>query len=485
MREQWGSKTGFILAAAGSAVGLGNIWRFPNMVAEGGGGAFLFIYLIVAFTIGFSILLAEVGLGRLSQSNAYAAFNKHKQGMGRLWGIIGAIGLLSAFIIGSYYFVIAGWSLSFSWQYLVNIFNSDYTPDFLGTIFGYTFAEDGTATKATMLGWMSPLFWGGVFLLVCYVIIVGGIKKGLEIANKVLMPALILIILFMAIYVLFILDTGGKGNQWDGVRYYLKPDFSKINIRVVSLAISQAFFSLSVGYTLLLTYGSYLKKDVDLGSAGRTIVFADTGIAFLAGLITLPIVFAFSMQNPDGTVSAGAGLVFMTLPQVFAELPMFLGLIFFFLITIAALTSYISIVQPLVAWLTETFNMKRAVASTLTFVAAFIVGIYVSLGMGGFKALNLSEGLFRFKPVWNPGSRGVEGGSLDVLDTFDTFVNNVTIPLGALGLTLFVAWVVWDKMSKEIQAGSNLSDGFLIAYRFFLGLVCPVFLVAVLAFGLM
>ncbi len=485
MREQWGSKTGFILAAAGSAVGLGNIWRFPNQVADNGGGAFLLIYLIVAFTIGFSILLAEVGLGRLSQSNAYAAFSKHKQGMGKLWGIVGAIGLLSAFIVGSYYFVIAGWSLSFSWQYLINIFNSGYTPDFLGTIFGYTFAEDGTATKATTFGWFSPLLWGGIFMLVCYVIVIGGVQKGLEFANKILMPALILMILFMAVYVLFILDTGDKGNQWDGVAYYLKPDFSKINIGVISSAISQAFFSLSVGYTLLLTYGSYLKKDVNLGSAGRTIVFADTGIAFLAGLITLPIVFAFSMQNPDGTVSAGAGLVFMTLPQVFAELPMFLGLIFFFLITIAALTSFVSIMQPLVAWLTETFHIKRAVASSLTFIAAFFVGIYVSLGMGGFKALNLSDSLFRFTPWWNPSSRGADGKVLDVLDTLDSFVFNLAVPLGALGLTIFAAWVIWDKMSKELQSGSNLSSGFLNGYRFFLGLVCPVFLIAVLAFGLM
>ncbi len=494
MRAQWNSRMGFILAAAGSAVGLGNIWRFPNMVAENGGGVFLLIYLLVAFSIGFSILIAETALGRLSQSNVYAAYTKHSSGIGKLWGILGVIALLAVFLISAYYFIIAGWSLNFSSQYLIDIFSSkeSFTPNF----------GDAIGLSKQGAGWSVPLIWGAIFLALCYIILIGGVNKGLELANKILMPLLILIIVFMAVYVLFFLNTG-IGSQWDGVRYYLKPDFSKITPKVISAAVSQAFFSLSVGYAIILTYGSYLSKDENIPNAGRAIVIADTGIAFLAGLITLPIVFAFGMEQyscqipeaaeitkmakiacldaggslveKSATVSAGAGLAFITLPQVFAGMPSAMGALFFFLITIAALTSYVSIVEPMVSWLTETFNMSRIIATTSTFFAVLLLGVYVSIGVGGFEALGLSADLFRFDPPWVPGE-----DKKDVLDTFDTLANNLLIPLGALGLTLFVSWVIWPKASEELQKGASFSTGKLKLFRIFLGVICPLFLIAVL-----
>ncbi len=498
MRAQWNSRMGFILAAAGSAVGLGNIWRFPNMVADNGGGVFLLIYLLIAFTIGFSILIAETALGRLSQSNVFAAYTKHSTGFGKIWGIFGVFALLAVFLISAYYFIIAGWSLNFSSQYFLDIFGGKeaFIPSF----------SDALGASETSFGWAKPLIWGAIFLAFCYVILVGGVNKGLEIANTILMPLLVLIIVFMAVYVLFFLDTG-KGSQWDGVVYYLSPDFSKVTPQVVAAAVSQAFFSLSVGYAIILTYGSYLSRSESISKAGRSIVIADTGIAFLAGLITLPIVFAFGMEQhacqlPDAAeavkmtkaacldaggnllpksaaVSAGPGLVFSTLPQVFANMPSIMGALFFFLITIAALTSYVSIVEPIVSWLSETFNMSRIIATTLTFISTFIVGIYVSLGVASFKILGFSERFFRFDPPWAPGD-----GKLDILDTFDTLANNFLIPVGALGLTLFVSWVIWPKASEEIESGSNLSLSFMKAFRIFLGVICPLFLTVVLILGL-
>ncbi len=494
MRAQWNSRMGFILAAAGSAVGLGNIWRFPNMVAENGGGVFLLIYLLVAFSVGFSILIAETALGRLSQSNVYAAYTKHSSGLGKLWGVLGIIALLAVFLISTYYFIIAGWSLNFSSQYFLDIFGSQkaFIPSF----------GDAIGLSKQSNGWAVPIIWGAVFLALCYIILIGGVNKGLELANKILMPLLILIIVFMAIYVLFFLNTG-VGSQWDGVRYYLKPDFSKITPKVISAAVSQAFFSLSVGYAIILTYGSYLSKDENIPHAGRAIVLADTAIAFLAGLITLPIVFAFGMEQyscqlPEAaelakmtkiacldaggsltgktaTISSGAGLAFITLPQVFAGMPSAMGALFFFLITIAALTSYVSIVEPIISWLTETFNMSRLIATTATFIAVLIVGVYVSLGIGGFEALGLKAQYFSFDPFWVPGS-----DKKDVLDSFDTLANNLFIPLGALGLTLFVSWAAWPKISEELQKGSSLSVVFLKAFRIFLGVICPLFLMVVL-----
>ncbi len=494
MRAQWNSRMGFILAAAGSAVGLGNIWRFPNMVAENGGGVFLLVYLLIAFTVGFSILIAETALGRFSQSNVFAAYTKNSSGIGKLWGILGICALLAVFLISTYYFIIAGWSLNFSSQYLLDIFSNKqaFTPSF----------GDAVGASKEGLGWAKPLIWGSIFLVFCYVILIGGVNKGLELANKILMPLLILIIIFMAVYVLFFLNTGA-GSQWDGVRYYLKPDFSKISAKVITTAITQAFFSISVGFAIILTYGSYLSRDESIPRAGRSIVLADTAIAFLAGLITLPIVFAFGMEQyscqiPEATdlakmtklacidaggtiiansatVSAGAGLAFITLPQVFADMPSLMGALFFFLITIAALTSYVSIVEPILSWLTETFNISRFIATTITFVAVFIVGIYVSLGVAGYEALGLSKSLFSFNPPWVPGNE-----QKDVLDTFDTFANNILIPLGALGLTLFVSWVAWPKISEEIQTGTQISAPLLKAFRIFLGVICPLLLIAVL-----
>ncbi len=503
MRAQWNSRMGFVLAAAGSAVGLGNIWRFPNMVADNGGGIFLLIYLLVAFTIGFSILIAETALGRFSQSNVFAAYTKHSSGLGKLWGIFGVFALLAVFLISTYYFIIAGWSLNYSSQYILDIFSNKegFTPSFDDAVGGKLIGD--TAGKSH---WTTPLIWGVIFLSFCFVVLVSGVNKGLELANKILMPLLILIIIFMVIYVLFFLNTG-IGSQWDGVAYYLKPDFSKISWEVVAVAVSQAFFSISVGFAIILTYGSYLSRQESIPKAGRSIVIADTAIAFLAGLITLPIVFAFGMEQyacqiPDiaetatmtkaaclnkggsiisgsESISPGAGLAFITLPQVFMGMPSVMGALFFFLITIAALTSYVSIVEPIISWLSETFNMSRLIAATVTFIAVLIVGIYISLGVAGYEALGLSDKFFRFNPPWVPGS-----DKKDVLDTFDTLANNLLIPLGALGLTLFVSWAVWPKVSEEIQTGSNLSAGFIKLFRIFLGILCPLFLVIVLLMGL-
>lgn len=463
MRQHWKSHTGFILAAAGSAIGLGNIWRFPNVVAENGGGAFLAIYLVIIAVIGFSLMTAEIAMGRLAQANGVKAFSMHFKSIGKLWAIFPIFGLLAAFLILSFYFIVAGWSLSFTWDYLLAMFSAQpgYAPDFGATISG----------SGTFFSWFTPLFWGGIFALVTIVIVALGVNEGLEKSNKILMP-LLLIFIAIIIFKALTLDTG-VGSPWDGVAYYLQPDFSKIEgrfFKVTQIALSHAFFSLSIGFLLMMTYGSYLDKTENLPKSAITIAIADTFIAILAGFMTLPIVFAFGMQTIDPatgaeTVNAGAGLVFVTLPKVFASLPYIFGFIFFALLTIAALTSNISIAEAVAAWFAETFNLNKGVAVSIVYVAAFLVGIPISLSLGGYELLGMEPITFAWPWMAQPADL------LTAID--DEFSTKLLIPLGGFGVCACSAWGIWGKLREEIQTGSSVSTAFLNSWRYLLGIVIP------------
>ncbi|MFV0432191.1 MAG: sodium-dependent transporter [Alphaproteobacteria bacterium] len=463
MREHWRSRTGFILAAAGSAIGLGNIWRFPNKVAENGGGAFLIIYLGIVAIIGVSLMLAEIAMGRLAQSNGIRAYSQHFKGIGKVWASFGWVSILAAFLTLSFYFIVAGWSLNFTWDYLYAMITGaeNYVPDFGAALSG----------NGTFLGWFTPLFWGLIFIVMTVIIVALGVNKGLEWSNKILMP-LLLVFIVIVIFEALSLNTG-LGDPMDGIAYYLKPDFSKVEgqfFDVASTALSHAFFSLSIGFLLMMTYGSYLDKGENLPRAAVTVAVADTVIAVLAGFMTLPIVFAFGMQTVDPvtgveTVNAGAGLVFVTLPKVFANLPYIFGFIFFALLTIAALTSNISIAEAVSSWFSETFKMSKFASVVIVYIAAFLVGILVSLSLGGHQLFG-HDLTFAWPWMDKPA---------DLLTSIDDeFSVKILIPLGGMGVCLFSAWAIWGKIKDEVQSGSSISSSVLQLWRILIGIIIPV-----------
>lgn len=484
MRAQWKTRTGFVLAAAGSAVGLGNIWRFPNMVAEGGGGAFLIMYLFFVAVIGAPLLMSEISLGRLGRTSIIRSYTQHNKN----FAILGVFPLLAALGIIIFYYVIAGWSLSFSWEYLVNFTNPEFTkPNFLKTILG---TDPQTGEKA-FLGIWTPVFWGGIFCLSSLVIVSLGVNKGLEIANKVLMPMLLLIIILMVFRAITI--KTGIGSSMDGLVYYLKPDFSEITGKVVVSAMSQAFFSLSLASAAIMIYGSYLDDGANIPQASATIAGMDTLIAVLAGCFTLPLVFAFGLENvscdingtietikgsaaciasagtvTNVTVDGGGGLAFIVLAEAFQSMPKIFGFLFFFLLTIAALTSYISLAEPMTAWLHDTFKIPRNLGTPMTILSAFLLGIPVSLSVAGGTKLKWP---WQEKPT-------------DLIDFIDGFVTQLAIPIAAFGMAIFCAWVIWDKVKVEMQKGSNISSSFLNFLRLLIGILCPIVIGFVLLVGL-
>ncbi len=399
-REHWGSRFGFVMAAAGSAVGLGNVWRFPYMTGTNGGGAFLLIYLGIIIGFGVSLALAEMVVGRTAQRNPVGAFRALG---GRRWAGVGFLGILTGFTILSFYIVVAGWTLSYIVQTATGQLRST-DPQVLEAAFG-----------AFVSSPVQPILYAGVFISLTAWIVVGGIAKGIERWNKILMPALFVILLILVARSLTLPGAS------EGLKFYLVPDFSKVTTQTFYDAISQAFFSLSIGMGTLLTYGSYLSKKENLPSSGLTILLLDTSAAVLAGLMILPAVFAFGF-NP----SAGPGLTFITLPAVFASMPggMFFGMLFFTLLAIAALTSAISILEPLVAYFVDEHGFGRRRTVIAASLVCFLLGVPASLSFG----------------IWN----GFTLFGRNWFDLMDLLANNILLPTGGLLTAIFVGWF-WSR----------------------------------------
>lgn len=425
-RENWGSRFGFIMAAAGSAIGLGNIWRFPYITGTNGGGAFLLIYLGIVVAFGVSLALAEMVVGRTAQRNPVGAFRALG---GPRWAGVGFIGVFTGFAILSFYIVVAGWTLA----YVVDAARGDLIssdPKVLESTFG-AFVSDP----------VQPIVYAGIFMALTAAIVVGGIAKGIERWNKILMPALFVILLVLVVRSLT-LPGAAKG-----LAFYLVPDFSKVSARTFYDAISQVFFSLSIGMGTLLTYGSYLSKKENLPSAALTVVLLDTSAAVLAGLMILPAVFAFGF-NP----SAGPGLTFITLPAVFASMPFgnLFGALFFTLLAIAALTSAISILEPMVAYFVDEHHLDRRRTVIVASVICFLLGVPASLSFGMWNGFTL------FGKNW--------------FDLMDFLSNNILLPVGGLLTALFVGWA-WAKpaahhLSNEGELRQPWSPLWLFVLRF-------------------
>ncbi|SHJ98537.1 neurotransmitter:Na+ symporter, NSS family [Anaerobranca californiensis DSM 14826] len=435
-REQWGSRLGFIFAAAGSAIGLGNIWRFPTRVGENGGGAFVLIYLLIMFAIGIPVMISEFVVGRKGQKNIVGSFTSIKNTP--LWYGVGFMGVLSGFLILSFYSVVAGWGVSYIFKFITGTFtgNVDTTEIFIGLI-----------TDP-----IQPLFWHLVFMGMTTYIVLKGIGGGIEKYSKLLMPALLGLLVLLAIRSLTL------SGAWEGVVWYLKPDFSAITTETILASLGQVFFSLSLGMGAMITYGSYLSKKEDIPVNALLISLADLFIAVLAGFIIIPAVFAFGFEP-----GAGAGLVFMTLPAVFEAMPFgsIFGFLFFVLLTIAALTSAISFLEAVVAYFIDEVKWDRKKATLIIGTIIFLMGVPVSLSQGGITIANI-----------------------DFLDLFDNITALVFLPLGGLMTVIFVGWVWGGKnaLSEIEQEGVKFKLG--NAWLFLVKYILPVVLFYILASGL-
>lgn len=434
-RENWTTRLGFILAAAGSAVGLGNIWRFPYVTGTNGGAAFLFIYLIAIIIIGYPLMVTEMTLGRKSQRNPVGAFKSLAPDTP--WWLVGGLGVLTGFVILSYYSVVAGWSLAYIFKAL-----SGFTPEMaFGELFG-----------AHISGVAVPIFWHAVFMIMTIGVISAGVVKGIQRAVKTLMP-----ILFILLLVLIFRSVTLEGAG-EGLNFYLTPDFSAITAQTFMDAIAQAFFTLSLGMGAMITYGSYLSDDANIGDNAAYVVGLDTLIAVLAGFAIFPALFAVTDVSP----SAGPGLTFITLPAVFAEMPLgsFFGFLFFVLLSVAALTSAISLLEVVVAWAVDEKDMERKKASIIIGIIIFIVGIPPVLGYSAWSDFSFL--------------------GFDVLDSYDWIANSIFLPLGGL-LTAIFAGYVWK--AKNLQDEANKKSGLINIgawYGFLIKIVVPIAIAVVM-----
>ncbi len=434
-RDQWGSRLGFILASIGSAVGLGNVWRFSYLAGENGGGAFIIIYILCAILIGFPLMMSEFMIGRKSQSDAVNSF--HKLSPGRPWYFTGIIGVIACFFILSFYSVIAGWTIKYIFSYLTGgLWNM---PDV-----GF----DGYFNEFISSP-IEPVLWQALFMILTIWIVYGGVNNGIERANIIMMPVLGISMLALAIYSLTL------GGAKEGIAFLFYPDWSAFTKPSVYLAaLGQAFFSLSLGMGALITYASYLDRKEKLPSAAGSVVLMDTSFAIVAGLMVFPAVFAFGL-SPNG----GPGLVFVVLPGIFDKLGILgviIGFIFFILLFFAAISSSIAMLEVVVAYFISKFKMSRKLACVLIGSVIFLVGVPSSLGFGVWSDVNLI-------------------GDRSILDSIDFICSNILLPLGGLLIALFVGWT-WDK--KDIFLESDLGD--TLVARTFRGVLIVIVPVAIL-----
>ena len=408
IRSRWGTRLGFIMAATGSAVGLGNIWKFPYVAGENGGGAFLIIYLAIIFTIGLSVMLCEFVIGRAAERNPVGAYAVLKGGP---WKVIGFLGVAAGFIILSFYSVVAGWAIAYIFKTTGGLLATS-DPAALGSIFSKFSSDPG-----------QPLLYHAIFMALTVLVIIGGVNGGIERTCRILLPLLFLILVALAI------RSVTLPGAMAGVEFYLAPDFSKVTAATVNGALSQAFFSLSLGMGAMITYASYLSREINLTRATLMVTLCDTLVALIAGLVILPAVFAFSFDP-----SAGPGLVFITLPAVFAKMPfgILFAILFFVLLTIAALTSAVSLLEVVVAYFVDERGMKRRKAAIVLGLIIYLLGIPSSLSLG----------------VWSDFTIAGKG----FLDLMDYIGSNILLPLGGISVSLFVGWVILPRALAEATA---------------------------------
>ncbi len=435
-RSNFSNKLGFVLAAAGSAVGLGNIWRFPYLAAKYGGGTFLLIYLSLAVTFGFTLMIAEIALGRKTGLSAIGAFRS----LDKRYNFLGILAVIVPVIIFPYYSVIGGWVVKYFTVFVTggvqDSAGDTYFTDFIG-------------------GTIEPIGWFLIFLAFTAVVVLCGVEKGIEKVSKIMMPILVVLTVIISVYGLTL-----KGAT-EGLVYYVKPHMADVSVKTVLAAMGQLFYSMSLAMGIMITYGSYMKKSDKLESSVRQIELFDTGIAFLAGLMIIPAVFAFS-GGDRSALNAGPGLMFMTLPKVFASMKFggVIGTIFFLLVFFAALTSAISLMETIVSVFMDKFGWKRRFTGIFVAILALVMGIPSSLGFGPLASIS-----------WN---------GMSILDIMDFISNSVLMPVVALFTCIFVGFVIKPKaVADEVKE----SDGTFAAEGMFnvmIKWVAPLFLIIIL-----
>ena len=441
-RDGFGSKIGIIAAAAGSAIGLGNIYRFPCEVGENGGAAFLLMYLIVVILLGIPVMLSELVIGRRSQSNSVGAFKKLAPKTAR--PMVGYMGVLCGFLIFAFYSTVSGWTL----EYIVKSVTNSFQGKDLATI-----EQEFTAFHD--MGWRNVM-WQGIFIFLTGFVVFKGVQNGIEKYAKILMPLLLLILVVLGIRSMTL--PGAK----EGLTFLFKPDFSKITGDVLIDALGQGFFSLSLGMGVLITYGSYVKKEDNLTSTAFSVVLADTAIAILAGLVIFPAAFSFGVK-PE----AGMGLVFNTLPMLFNQMTggYWFCLIFFVLLAIAALTSTISLLEVLVAYLSEEQHLKRQWATVIACAGTMALGAFASLSL-------MSNTPFTI-------------GGQPVFDLMDFISSNILLPIGGVLIVIFMGWYLGkQKFFEEVTNDGAIKASLKKVIFFIIRYLAPVAIMIVFISGL-
>ena len=429
-KSSFSGRLGYVMAVAGSAVGLGNIWRFPYLAAKYGGGIFLLTYIILALTVGFALLVSETALGRKTGNNPIKAYKMLGAKKLKIGGWLNSI---IPMLIVPYYCVVGGWVCKYLFEYLRGS--------------SHLLTQD-TYFSSFISSSLSPAFWLIVFAVLTFIVVIKGIEK----VSKVLMPILVIIAIFISVYGLM---TPGA---IEGLKYYIIPDFSNFSIMTVIAAVGQMFYSLSIGMGILFTYGSYMKKEVDLEKAISQVEIMDTLIAFLAGLMIIPAVFAFSGKE---SLNAGASLMFITMPKVFDSLQLggFIGLVFFLLVLFAALTSAISLMECSVATLMEQLHISRKKASFVMIGEMLLLGIPISLGYGVLG--------------W------IQPLGMTLLDFFDFMTNSCMMPVAALSTVLLIIFVTKiSTVSDEVKISSAFKREKI--YNFVMKYICVPTLIVIL-----
>jgi len=417
---QWSGRMAFILAATGSAVGLGNIWKFPYITGENGGGAFVIVYLACIAAIGIPIMMAEVMLGRRGRRSPVntMAFLAVEEGRPQSWTLLGWLGMVAGFLILSYYSVIAGWALSYVFRTASGVFDGA-TADGVSSLF-----TNFVSSPESVLAWHT------IFMVITMIIVSRGVKRGIERAVTYLMPSLFVLLIILIFYAM------STGYFLRGIEFLFTPDFSKLSAQSVLVAMGHAFFTLSLGMGAIMVYGSYLPKETSIAKASVMIAAADTLVALMAGMVIFPIVFANELQP-----GAGPGLIFQTLPIAFGQMEagVLIGTLFFILLSFAALSSSISLIEPAVAWLVENKGMNRVTASVWCGVATWLVGVGSVLSFNLWKAKTWSLSLF--------GETLFENKTF--FDILDGLTANIMLPLGGLFIAVFAGWLMNPDSSKK------------------------------------
>ena len=436
-RSSFSGRLGYVLAVAGSAVGLGNIWRFPYLAAKYGGGIFLLVYLILMLTFGYVLIVSETALGRMTRKSpvgAFAAFGKSLP-----FKIGGWVNAIIPMLIIPYYSVIGGWVFKYLFEYIRG--NTE------------ALADDGYFTGFITAG-ASVEVWFLIFSIVVLLIIVAGVEHGIEKVSKMMMPVLVVLAVIVSVY------SVTRPGALEGVKYFLIPNFENFSLMTVVAAMGQMFYSLSIAMGILYTYGSYMKTNVDIEKSTSQIEIFDTAIAFLAGLMIIPAVFSFSGGDPE-KLQAGPSLMFITLPKVFASMGMgrVVGIVFFLLVLLAALTSAISLAESCVSTIEDQLGWKRNVASVVIGIIIVILGSFSALGFGMLDFVKIL--------------------GMSILDFFDFLTNSLMMPIAALStcfLILYVAGV--DKIVAEVEQSSTFKRKGL--YKFFLKYLAPICILIIL-----